>query len=445
MYAVASRARRWPLALTLALVGACADETTSPTFSAPLKPNAAVGDVYLVTTPYDNGAIGSLRWALKFTTGGETIRFDAGLAGQTIWVDSLIRLYAPVTIEGPAGAGVTINGAGSDDRLFRADFSGTMTFRNVTVTGFNSSTGVGPVLFGSSGSPNVVFENSLLHGNTGGGGNIVHANKITLVNSTVSDNVAFNVGAAQQYGALEGDTITLVNSTVAKNGDAGVNAWAGPITLRNSIIANHPRDNCYRYNATPTVVREGTNISDDDKCGGPSEIVIADPKLAALADNGGPTLTRALLTGSPAINTGTACSVSVDQRYFPRDAQCDVGAFEFADFTTVNITIDPNAFVKQATGAAVLTGTIRCSRAESFKLAALLTQEQKSGKTSTKVHAHSDVPVECSTTARTFSASMMLSEGAFENGSAAAEVHTLGAEPWITPASATGTVRMFRR
>jgi len=40
---------------------------------------------------------------------------------------------------------------------------------------------------------------------------------------------------------------------------------------------------------------------------------------------------------------------------------------------------------------------------------------------------------------------MMLSEGAFENGSAVAEVHTLGAEPWITPASATGTVRMFRR
>ena len=45
---------------------------------------------------------------------------------------------------------------------------------------------------------------------------------------------------------------------------------------------------------------------------------------------------------------------------------------------------------------------------------------------------------------RTFSASMMLEEGAFEPGSAVAEVHTLGAEPWVTPASASGTVRMTR-
>ena len=442
MYAFASRARHWPLALSLAFVGACADETTSPTFSAPLTPNAAVGDVYLVTTPYDNGAIGSLRWALKFTTGGETIRFDPSLAGQTVSVDSTIRILKTVTIEGPAGSGITIDGSASTARLFTAEFPGTVAFRNVAITGADPGNTVGPVYFGGA---NVVFENSLIHGNRGAAGTVVYTNKITLINSTVSNNTASSVSSGQQYGALEGDTVTLVNSTVTNNGDAGVNAWAGFIALRNSIVADHPRNNCYRWNSPPRMVYEGTNISDDDTCGGPSDVVIADPKLAALADNGGPTLTRALLTGSPAINTGTACSVSVDQRYFPRDAKCDLGAFEFADFTTVNVTIDSNALIKQATGAAVLTGTIRCSRAESFKLAVLLTQEQKSGKTSTKVHAHSDVPVECSTTARTFSASMMLSEGAFENGSAAAEVHTLGAEPWITPASATGTVRMFRR
>ena len=446
MYASSWRAR-WPLAFTLpfalALVGACADETTSPTLTVPLRPNAAAGDVYLVTTPYDSGAIGSLRWALRYATGGETIRFDPSLAGKTVWVDGLIALSVPVTIEGPAGEGITISGAGGSGRLFNASYTGTTTIRNVTITGFNSGISAGPVMLTTGGSPNVVFENSLLHGNTGGGGTVVWVNKVTLINSTVSNNIATSVASGNIYGAAEGDTVVVINSTVTNNGDAGVVAWA-PITIRNSIIADHPRNNCFRHASSYPITREGTNVSDDDTCGGPSEVVIADPKLAPLADNGGPTMTRALMTGSPAINTGKACSVSVDQRYFQRDAQCDVGAFEFGDFTTVSLTIDPNAIVRQATGGAVVTGTIRCSRAESFALNVLLTQDQKSGKTLTTVHAHSDVPVACSTTARTFSASMMLEEGVFEAGSAVAEVHTLGAEPWVTPASASGAVRLFR-
>ena len=44
MQSFASRAGRWPLAITLAVLGACADEPTVPTFSAPLRPNANLGD-----------------------------------------------------------------------------------------------------------------------------------------------------------------------------------------------------------------------------------------------------------------------------------------------------------------------------------------------------------------------------------------------------------------
>ena len=39
----------------------------------------------------------------------------------------------------------------------------------------------------------------------------------------------------------------------------------------------------------------------------------------------------------------------MDQRYVKRDAKCDVGAFEFNDFTKVTITIDPNTKVDAAT------------------------------------------------------------------------------------------------
>jgi hypothetical protein len=58
----------------------------------------------------------------------------------------------------------------------------------------------------------------------------------------------------------------------------------------------------------------------------------ADPKLGPLADNGGPTLTMALLSGSPAIDAGdTSAAPATDQRGFPRPAglAADIGAFEY--------------------------------------------------------------------------------------------------------------------
>ncbi len=68
-----------------------------------------------------------------------------------------------------------------------------------------------------------------------------------------------------------------------------------------------------------------------------------DPMLnVLLSDNGGPTQTRALLRGSVAINTGDLAEcpvftfnplVRVDQRYIPRDEQCDIGAYEYQEPT----------------------------------------------------------------------------------------------------------------
>jgi hypothetical protein len=49
--------------------------------------------------------------------------------------------------------------------------------------------------------------------------------------------------------------------------------------------------------------------------------------LSPLADNGGPTETMALPTGSPAIDVAVTCD-GYDQRGTPRAAPCDSGAFE---------------------------------------------------------------------------------------------------------------------
>ena len=160
--------------------------------------------------------------------------------------------------------------------------------------------------------------------------------------------------------------------------------------------------------------------------------------------DGGPTQTHALLTGSPAINAGTGCSVQVDQRYAPRDAQCDLGAFEFVDFTTVSVTIDPTTIVNHNNGWAVLTGTIQCSRTETFKLALELHQPQRVGKDVVDVHAAATVPIACTTVARPWSASMVLTDGVFQNGNATATAQTFDAEPWVAPGAASAQVQLYR-
>jgi len=64
----------------------------------------------------------------------------------------------------------------------------------------------------------------------------------------------------------------------------------------------------------------------------------------------------------PAFNAGSAYSLETDQRDVRRDAKCDVGAFEFDDFTKVTLTVDPNVKVDpKADGQALLTGTVTCT------------------------------------------------------------------------------------
>lgn len=65
----------------------------------------------------------------------------------------------------------------------------------------------------------------------------------------------------------------------------------------------------------------------------PSDLVGVDPRLGPLTNNGGPTRTHALLTGSPAINaiaTGTPDLPTTDQRGFSRPfgSGFDIGSFE---------------------------------------------------------------------------------------------------------------------
>jgi len=179
---------------------------------------------------------------------------------------------------------------------------------------------------------------------SGGGILLDEGATLTLTNSTISGNSAPTGGGIAQAGSA---TLHLLNSTIANNSastnGSGLYKLAGSMDVRNTIIANNTGSpSCFR--ATP-LVSLGFNIDSSSSCGfnGPNDLSNTDPKLGPLTDNGGPTQTMALLSGSPAIDRGsrTVCPAT-DQRGVarPQDgdasspATCDIGAYEAAFGTT---------------------------------------------------------------------------------------------------------------
>ncbi|MBZ0252617.1 MAG: hypothetical protein K8I02_04690, partial [Candidatus Methylomirabilis sp.] len=155
-------------------------------------------------------------------------------------------------------------------------------------------------------------------------------------NLTVSGNST--AGPATKGGglyvfSLVGPNSTFRNLTFADNASpAGGTqigsdnpAYAANLVLRNSIVKGASA--CSQALGTG-----GGNVASGTTCGldDPTDQSNADAGLAAIADNGGPTRTRALTGGAanPADAAGADCPTE-DQRTFVRSsATCDAGAYE---------------------------------------------------------------------------------------------------------------------
>jgi hypothetical protein len=125
----------------------------------------------------------------------------------------------------------------------------------------------------------------------------------------------------------------LANCTLAFNSGTGSTAVDGLKTsggqLVNTLLATTPPGR----NCLGTITDAGHNLSSDGSCAfsGIGSLNNTDPKLGPLADNGGSTLTMALLPGSPAINAGdNASAPPTDQRgaVRPSGVASDIGAYE---------------------------------------------------------------------------------------------------------------------
>jgi hypothetical protein len=190
-----------------------------------------------------------------------------------------------------------------------------------------------------------------------GGGVNFQGHVGTLQNCTVADNTTTADGGGSGIASVAFEfenptTFTVTACTVAGNtggiyGAFSIVALNNDLGLTNrlisTLVASNAGPNFYFWGAN-TFQSLGNNLDSDGTSGlvnganGDQVGTAASPidaLLSPLQDNGGPTLTMALLPGSPALGTG-ACTdaqgapLTVDQRGFPRPqvTGCDIGAFE---------------------------------------------------------------------------------------------------------------------
>ena len=324
----------------------------------------------------------SLREAIQTAnnnSGPDTITFDtAGVFAtpQTITLGSgqlqLTDTSGMTTVVGPGADRLTID-ANHASRIFNvnsgvtalisglslvngsevSDLGGAIVNRGVltvtdsTLAGNHATIGGGAIFNHQSATlslTNCTLSANSAFGNFGDDGgaiyNYVSANA-TLTNCTVSGNYASYGGGGILNNVFA--TLTLTSCTIADNSVtdyAGGGIWntGGTLIVTNSILSgNVVAQPAFGPEVSGDVISHGFNLVGNDAGSSGwvgTDLLNTNPLLAPLANYGGPTQTRALLPGSPAINAGTSVDApATDQRGVSRVGGTDIGAFESHGFS----------------------------------------------------------------------------------------------------------------
>ena len=183
---------------------------------------------------------------------------------------------------------------------------------------------------------------------TQGGGIFVGASKLKITNSTISNNTSSGPGGeTAALGNHQGE-VTLSNVTIADNTAVGTTGGveAGTkTTISNTIIADNT-DASGESDCAGVLTSKDYNLVLDAKCtfsgATDHDIIGSDPRLAPLADNGGPQApltppeTRApsgalaLDSGNPATPNGKGghCEPEDETGNERPVGHCDVGAYQ---------------------------------------------------------------------------------------------------------------------
>lgn len=222
---------------------------------------------------------------------------------------------------------------------------GDVIVSNSTISSNSASGGYGGGI--SSTRAYLTVTNSTISGNSAtfdGGG--INSSGVTVSNSTISGNTASRYGG----GISNGGNATVTNSTIsgntAKDGSGFYNSSfsneEGSATVTSSIIAantgNKDIDGNDPFTSGGNNLIGNGNGAEGFTNGVKGDLVSTaanpiDPQLGPLQNNGGLTLTQALMPGSSAIDTGSnPLNLEFDQRGSGFDrvigVQADIGAVE---------------------------------------------------------------------------------------------------------------------
>ena len=374
-----------------------------------VTPRAA--QTIVVTNINDSGA-GSLRQTIADANSGDTVTFAGGVTG-TITLTAPLSITKDLAITGPGAAVVSVSGnsavgifqipgansltlqnltlsngaalggaalldsPGASITISGCVFSGnsamrggailssgTLTISDSTFSGNSASALFGGAISASGGT--VTISNTLFSGNSAPAGGAIANGALTmaLTNVTLSGNSATTGGGAIY--ASNGTTLNAASTTMANNstpGDGGgiLVATGALVNLKNSIVANNTATTS-GPDIAGALTSQGYNLIGNTAGATVSGVTTGNltgvaPLLGALADNGGPTRTLALLAGSPAADAGTCTGVpTTDQRGMarPQNGVCDIGAYE-AERPSVSVTVSGTGSVADDTSLAGFT------------------------------------------------------------------------------------------
>jgi hypothetical protein len=225
---------------------------------------------------------------------------------------------------------------------------------NSSEGGGGGGAGLGGAIFSDGGS--VTLINSTLTGNsaTGGGGGTAYSvqagsgeglgGAVFSRNGTV--NATFDTFSGNT--AQGGTDIYILSDASDGGNDTDTGSGTASAELIDDILgqtSNSVTDFVSNTNAGGSAPTFTGSSNDLVRSGGgalgAAVISTADPMLGALASNGGPTQTMALLAGSPAISAGvTVGGITTDQRGDLRASPPDLGGYELTPAYTLTATVD---------------------------------------------------------------------------------------------------------
>jgi CSLREA domain-containing protein len=281
--------------------------------------------------------------------------------------DLTLRNVSVTANAAPLGGGI-VNKVGGTMRLITSVVEGNTAVGHCG-TKFGCADANGAGIFNAG---TLLASNSTVSGNRGSassaqGGGIYNVGTVELVNVTVAFNFAGGglcfEGRCQSSGsggllntgtARITSTIIARNTAVAERHDQGPPSLEPPPPLDLTPVDRDCSGSLESHGSNLIGTSSGCSLT-----GVPTGNQIGvDAGLGALQDNGGPTLTHALLPGSPAIDAVVAgICPATDQRGIPRPqdgnldglAVCDIGAFEvqppvtFASLCTLSRQLVTNA------------------------------------------------------------------------------------------------------